>query len=182
MNRGISPGDTGCFVGSGCPATVVAGIVPSSSITVVVGGPSFGTAGRLVSLDLRVIEEGRTPFSGGQIEAVEGRKEAPVFVSLGGAKGRAPVGEITGGLGGDCRAVGRSEGPLETSLLLDRDWLSERVDSLGRGVTREEVASIGNFFACSETAPVPDEEPSMLWDLVGGLSGEEDVSSPLSFK
>jgi hypothetical protein len=174
--RGISPGDTACFVGTGCPATVVAEVIPSSPKTVVVGGPSFG-AGRLVSLDLRVIEEGRTPFLGGEIEAVEGRREAPVFVSRGGEKGRAPVGEITGGLGGDCCA-----GPLETSLLLDRDWLSERVDSLGRGVTREDVTGIGNFFSFSETAPVPDEEPSMLWDLVGGPSREGDGLGPLGFK
>jgi len=90
---------------------------------------------------------------------------------------------MTGGLGGDCRAVGRSEGPFESSLLLDRNWLSERVDSLGRGVKREEAAGIGDLLACSgETAPVPDGEPSISWDLVGGLSGEEDGSSPLSFK
>ena len=67
----ICRGDTGCFVGSGCPATVVAAVIPSSPKTIVVGGPSFGAGGRLVSLDLRVIEEGRTSFSGGEIEAVD---------------------------------------------------------------------------------------------------------------
>ena len=129
-----------------------------------------------------MIDEGRTSSAGGETEAVEGGKEASVFVSLGGVKGRAPVSEITGGFEGNCRAAGRSEGTLETSLLLDRDWLSERVDSLGRGVTRNKAAGIGDLFACSETAPMPDEEPYISWDLVGGLSGEEDRSSPLSFK
>ena len=66
--------------------------------------------------------------------------------------------------------------------MLDRDWLSERVDSLGRGLTREKAVSISNLFACSETAPVPKEEPYISWDLVGGLSGKEDGLSPLSFK
>ena len=70
-NRGKSPGDTGCFVGGGCPATVVAEVILSSPKTIVVGGPSFGAGGRLVSLDLRMIEEGRTSFSGGEIEAVD---------------------------------------------------------------------------------------------------------------
>ena len=56
------------------------------------------------------------------------------------------------------------------------------MDSVGRGVTREKVGGIGNLFACSETVPAPDEEPSMSWDLAGGLPGEEDRSSPLSFK
>ena len=97
---------------------------------------------------------------GGGIEAVDGGKEASVLVTLG-AKGREPVGGITAGLGGDCRAVGRPEGPLEASLLLGRDLLSERVDSLGRGVTREKAAGIGDLFACSEIAPVEDGEPPM---------------------
>ena len=153
-NRGISPGDTGCFVGGGCPATVVAEVNPSSPI--VVGGP-FGAAGGLVSLDLRVIEEERPSFSGGEIEAVEGGKDASAFVSLGGVKGRASVCEIAGGLGGDCRAVGSSEGPSETILLSDTNW----VDSLGRGVMREKAAGIGNLFSCSKMVPVPNGEPSM---------------------
>ena len=104
--------------------------------------------------------EGQTSFLGGGIEAVEGGKEASVFVTVG-AKGREPVGGITGGLGGDCRAVGRPEGPLEASLPLGRDLLSERVDSLGRGVTREKAAGTGDLFACSGTAPVEDGEPRM---------------------
>ena len=48
--------------------------------------------------------------------------------------------------------------------------MSERVGSLGGGVTRENAAGVGKLFVCSETAPVPDGEPSMLWALVGGLS------------
>lgn len=69
-------------------------------------------------------------FSGGEIEAVEDRKEASIFVSLGGPKGRAPVSEITRGLGGDC-AVGRPKGLLQTGLLLlNRDWSSDTADSL----------------------------------------------------
>ena len=67
----ICRGDTGCFVGSGCPVAVVAEVIPSSPKTIVVGGPSFGAGGRLVSLDLRVIEERRSSFSGGEIEAVD---------------------------------------------------------------------------------------------------------------
>ena len=129
-----------------------------------------------------MIKEGRTSFLGGEIEALECGKEVSVCVSLEGVKGRAPVSEITGGFEGNCRVDDRSEGALETSLLLDRDWLSERVDSSGRGVTRKKAAGIGKLFACSETAPMPDEEPYISWDLVGGLSGEEDRSSPLSFK
>ena len=135
-----------------------------------------------MSLDVRVIEEGRTSFSGGEIEALEGRKEASVCLSLKGAKGQAPVSEITGGCEGNCHAVDRSEGTLETSLLLDREGLSERVDPLGRGISREKVVSIGNLLACSETVPVPDGEPYISGDLGGGLSGEEGGSIPLSFK
>ena len=66
----ICRGDTGCFVGSGCPATVVADVIPSSPKTIVGGGPCFGVAGRLVSLGVWVIEKGRTSFSAGEIDAV----------------------------------------------------------------------------------------------------------------
>ena len=100
---------TGCFVGSRFPATVAAEVIPSSPKTMVGGGPCFGAAGRIVLLDVRVIEEGQTSFLGGEIEALEGGKDASVCISLEGAKGRAPVSEITGGLGGNCRAVDRSE-------------------------------------------------------------------------
>ena len=67
------------------------------------------------------MDEGRTSFSGGEIEAVEGGKKPFVFLSLGGAEGRESVSEITGRSEGDCRAVGRFVGTLETSFLLDRD-------------------------------------------------------------
>ena len=56
------------------------------------------------------------------------------------------------------------------------------MDSLGRRVTREKAAGIGNLLACSEAAHLPDGEPSLSWDLVARLSGEEDESSPFSFK
>jgi hypothetical protein len=107
-------------------SAVVTKLIPSSPKRTVVGGSYFGAAARFVSYDLRVFDEGRMTFSGGEIEAVEDGKEASIFVSLGGTKGRAPIGRITRGLGGDCRAVGRSEHLLETGLLLfDRDWSSE---------------------------------------------------------
>ena len=99
---------------------MVAEVIPSYPETKVVGGSSFGAAGGLVSQDFRVIDEGQTSFAGGETEAVEGGKEVSVFASLGGGKGREPLSEMSGGLRGDCRAVGRFEGPLETSLLLGR--------------------------------------------------------------
>ena len=96
-NQGLSPGDTSCFVGSGCPATVVDEIIPSSFKTIVVpGDSSFGAAG-VLSQDLQVIDEGGTLFSGWETNTVEGGKEASVFVSPGGAKGREPVSATTGG-------------------------------------------------------------------------------------
>ena len=49
--------DTGCVAGSGFSATVVADVIPSSPKTIVGGGPFLGAAGRLVLLDVRVIEE-----------------------------------------------------------------------------------------------------------------------------
>jgi len=83
-NRGIYRRGTNCLVSSACPATVVAKVIPSSAKTTVVGGYSFGAAARLLSYDLRVFDEGRMTFSGGEIEAVEDGKEASIFVSLGG--------------------------------------------------------------------------------------------------
>ena len=43
---------TDSFVGSGFQGTGAADVVPSSTKTMVGGGPCFGAAGRLVSLDV----------------------------------------------------------------------------------------------------------------------------------
>ena len=48
-NRGKRRGDTRYLVGSGCPATVVVEVIPSSPKMIVEGGSSFGAVGGLVS-------------------------------------------------------------------------------------------------------------------------------------